>query len=64
MLRDWQATNQAGLSPHEMHCHQYLGMDLFDLVPKLQLGDALVYEAFLRRRMVFRTWTFANTRQV
>jgi hypothetical protein len=26
MLRDWQAANQAGLSPHEMHCHQYLAM--------------------------------------
>ena len=26
MLRDWQTVNHAGLSPHEMHCHQYLGM--------------------------------------
>jgi hypothetical protein len=23
MLREWQTTSQAGLSPHEMHCHQY-----------------------------------------
>jgi hypothetical protein len=28
MLRDWQTVNQAGLSPHEMHCHQYLAMAL------------------------------------
>src|SRR5687768_7740088 len=27
MLRDWQTVNQAGLSPHEMQCHQYLAMD-------------------------------------
>jgi len=27
MLREWQIVNQAGLSPHEMHCHQYLGME-------------------------------------
>jgi hypothetical protein len=26
MLRDWQTVNHAGLSPHEVHCHQYLGM--------------------------------------
>ena len=28
MLREWQTVNQAGLSPHEMHCHQYLGMEM------------------------------------
>ena len=27
MLREWQTVNQAGLSPHEMHCHQYLAME-------------------------------------
>ena len=27
MLREWQTVNQAGLSPHEMHCHQYLDME-------------------------------------
>jgi hypothetical protein len=27
MLRDWQAVSHAGLSPHEVHCHQYLAMD-------------------------------------
>jgi hypothetical protein len=27
MLRERQTVNQGGLSPHEMHCHQYLGMD-------------------------------------
>jgi hypothetical protein len=26
MLRDWQTVNQAGLSPQEIHCHQYFGM--------------------------------------
>jgi uncharacterized protein YaaW (UPF0174 family) len=26
MLREWQTVNQGGLSPHEMHCHQYLAM--------------------------------------
>jgi len=26
MLREWQTVNHAGLSPHETHCHQYLGM--------------------------------------
>ena len=26
MLREEQTVNQAGLSPHDMHCHQYLGM--------------------------------------
>ena len=26
MLREWQTLNHAGLSPHAMHCHQYLGM--------------------------------------
>jgi hypothetical protein len=24
MLREWQTLSQAGLSPQEMHCHQYL----------------------------------------
>ena len=28
MLRELQTVNQAGLSPHEMHCHQYLAMHL------------------------------------
>jgi hypothetical protein len=27
MLRESQAVNHAGLSPHEMHCHQYLGTE-------------------------------------
>jgi hypothetical protein len=27
MLRDSHTDSQAGLSPHEMHCHQYLAMD-------------------------------------
>jgi hypothetical protein len=27
MLREWQTVNQAGLSPQEMHCHQYLDME-------------------------------------
>lgn len=27
MLREWQTVNQAGLSPHEVHCHQYLAME-------------------------------------
>jgi hypothetical protein len=26
MLRERQAVNHAGLSPHEVHCHQYLAM--------------------------------------
>jgi hypothetical protein len=26
MLREWQTVNQAALSPHEMHCHQYLAI--------------------------------------
>jgi hypothetical protein len=26
MLRERQTVNQAGRSPHEMHCHQYLAM--------------------------------------
>lgn len=26
MLRELQVANQAGLSPQELHCHQYLGM--------------------------------------
>ena len=25
-LREWHTANQAGLSPHEVHCHQYLAM--------------------------------------
>jgi hypothetical protein len=26
MLRELQTVNQAGLSPHELHCHQYLAI--------------------------------------
>jgi hypothetical protein len=26
MLRDLQTISQAGLAPHEVHCHQYLAM--------------------------------------
>lgn len=26
MLRERQTVNHAGLSPHEMHCHQYLAI--------------------------------------
>jgi hypothetical protein len=26
MLRERQTVNQAALSPHEMHCHQYLAI--------------------------------------
>jgi hypothetical protein len=27
MLRERQTVNQAGLSPHDVHCHQYLAME-------------------------------------
>ena len=27
MLRDSHTIGQAGLAPHEVHCHQYLAMD-------------------------------------
>jgi hypothetical protein len=26
-LREWQTVNQAGFSPHDMHCHQYRDME-------------------------------------
>jgi hypothetical protein len=27
MLPEWLTVNQAGLSPHVMHCHQYLDIE-------------------------------------
>jgi hypothetical protein len=29
MLREWQTVNQAGLSPHDVHCHQYLAISRY-----------------------------------
>jgi hypothetical protein len=45
MLRDRQTVSQAGLSPHETHCHQYLAIDVapgFPLSPAFMVFLALV----------------------
>jgi hypothetical protein len=35
MLREWQTLSQAGLSPHEMHCHQYLATEPATLTTRM-----------------------------
>jgi hypothetical protein len=34
MLREWQTVNQAGLSPHDVHCHQYLAISRYLTDPR------------------------------
>jgi hypothetical protein len=50
MLREWHTDNQAGLSPHEMHCHQYLATDAATYQPKLTGAERTARER--RRRGV------------
>ena len=42
MLREWQTVNQAGLSPHDVHCHQYLAISRYDVTPVFVPGDMRV----------------------
>ena len=40
MLREWQVANQAGLSPQEVHCHQYLATGIHYLMLATSRGDS------------------------
>ena len=46
MLREWQTVNQAGLSPHEMHCHQYRGMEALPGERGVQSRNLVILPAY------------------